>query len=117
MIVSFSLLSLLQVATATDPVKPAASTKTASRSSSSEVKNLYRCSLISIYPSFTNMFSNKTEVFAFPYFLMFQAAVAASPVKPAGKPESATKRSSSEVSIVTKTLKSKIANTINNTRL
>ena len=48
---------------------------------------------------------------------MFQAAVAASPVKPAGKPESAKKRSSSEVSVVTKTLKSKIANTINNTRL
>ena len=47
---------------------------------------------------------------------MFQAAVAASPVKPAGKPESAKKRSSSKVSIVTKTLKFKIANTISNTR-
>ena len=45
-VVNFSPFWLLQVATATAPVKPAACTKTASKSSSSEVKNLYRGSTI-----------------------------------------------------------------------
>ena len=48
-------------------------------------------------------------------FLIFQVVVGAGPVKPAGKPESAKKRSSCEVSTVTKSHQFKAANIISNT--